>query len=263
MVPGKRKKVQKESQSDENALEEIEQEYEVEDDLGPAISEKLVKVISTMAKAKLSEEKIKEKMEKYKQPQNCELKVPKVNPEIWAMMEHGSKSVDLKIQKAQKMLLKATFALTNVCNELIENSGPEKKNMLREITDAMALILKTSNEMSLERRGKIVNAQNVNRKYRKLASGEIPVTSQLLGDDLKSAFTTIESASKLGHEFTQSSKGQKFFPNFKYQTKNWDMFEQRRGRGRGAYRSRPFFPPRGRPYSRGRGNWQQKTSANP
>ena len=72
--------------------------------------------------------------------------------------------------------------------------------------------LKTIHELSMESRANILNAQNVNQKYRKLAAEEIPVTECLFGNDLKSVLSAIDSSSKLGFSMTQSHRGRKYFP---------------------------------------------------
>ena len=56
-----------------NDSNDIEQEYEVDTDVGPAINEQLAKVLATMAKDKMEPEKFKQKWEKHKRPANSEL----------------------------------------------------------------------------------------------------------------------------------------------------------------------------------------------
>ena len=64
----------------------------------------------------------------------------------------------------------------------------------------------------MDRRGKILNAQ-LNKKYRKLGSAEIPITDMLFGNDLKVACANIDTISKMGLTFSQSNanKSQIFF----------------------------------------------------
>ena len=96
-------------------------------------------------------------------------------------MEHDEKSVDLKMQKEQKMLLKTTYALAKVSNDLIETASAQNKEQLKNAMYAMALIMKTSHDISVDRRVNIVNAQNVNKNYRRLASSDVPITEFLFG----------------------------------------------------------------------------------
>ena len=59
-------------------------------------------------------------MEKYNRPANCtRLLVPKVNPEIWANLSHGTKSADLRLANFQKTLTKAGSALTHMTDTLL------------------------------------------------------------------------------------------------------------------------------------------------
>ena len=63
-------------------LDQIEQEYEMDEEAGASITPQLAKVVTTIAKSKLSEEKLKAKLEKHKRLENLELVVvPEVNPE--------------------------------------------------------------------------------------------------------------------------------------------------------------------------------------
>lgn len=50
------------------------------------------------------------------------------------------------------------------------------KTLLREVTDAIGLDLKTAHELCMEYRAKSLSAQKVNQKYRKLTSEEIQFT---------------------------------------------------------------------------------------
>ena len=130
-----------------------------------------------MMKGKITDDKLKEKTERLKRPENCELVVPKVNPEIWAIMDHKTRSNDLRLQKEQKMLVKSACALTRVADKLVKSISAENKEQLKDILDALSLTLKTSHEISLDRRAKILNAPCVNKKYKKLGSSEVAITN--------------------------------------------------------------------------------------
>ena len=83
---------------------------------------------------------------------------------------------------------------------------------MKGVADSIALIQKTNHDLSMDRRGKILNAQ-LNKKYRKLGSAEVPITDMLFGNDLKAACANIDTISKMGLSFSQSNanKSQKFF----------------------------------------------------
>lgn len=64
------------------------------------------------------------------------------------------------------MLVKASCALAKIANTLVLKAVAESKEQLKELTDATALVLKTSHELSVDRRAKIVHGPSVNKKYR-------------------------------------------------------------------------------------------------
>lgn len=230
-------------------LVELEQDYDREEEVGPEVNEQFAKLVATMAKGKMTEEKKKEKLATLKRPKNCDIAVPKVNPEIWGIMTHDAKSADLKLQRQQNTLIKAVYALIISGHVCVNSDNQETKGLLRKTSDALGLMLKTVHDISMDRRAKILNAPHINKKYRKLGSSDIPVTKCLFGDDLKSACQTIDTSSKLGQNFSQSSQGRKFFPGPR--SKNWGWQETWR-RDNAQYRSRRPFRARNH-YQRGRG----------
>ena len=81
-------------------------------------------------------------------------------------MDHTVKAADLKLQRMQQTLLKSVCALTQVCNVCVASQNSETKGLLRVITDAIGLTLTTIRDISLDRRANILNAPNMNQKYR-------------------------------------------------------------------------------------------------
>ena len=199
-------------QQDTGGITSILRDYEVEDETGDEVEGDLALLIETMAKGQLSEANLDKKMTLHKRPQNCNFWVPRVNSEVWSIMDHGAKTSDLKVQKRQKNLLTAVCALTKVAQTCVAGATLDSATVLNSVTDAMGLIFKAVSDLPMDRRGKILNAPQVNKKYRKVVSTEIPVTKQLFGDYLKAAFASIDSSSKLGMAFTMSSRGKKYFP---------------------------------------------------
>ena len=159
-------------------LNQIKQEYEVNEEVGNLITSQLAKVVITMAKAKLSEEKNESKIRKKTQAarkfRTCS--GSKSEPRIWGIMDHPVKPADLKLQRMQQTLLKSVCALTRVCHVCVASQNSETKRLLWDITDTIGLTLKTVHSISLDRRAKILNAPHMNQKYCKLASTDVPVT---------------------------------------------------------------------------------------
>ena len=74
--------------SSDNLLKEIEEEYNTADKTSPNINEHLANLINKRFAGKLKEAKLKEKLELYVRPGNCEkLKVPLVNHELWGKLK--------------------------------------------------------------------------------------------------------------------------------------------------------------------------------
>ena len=72
-------------------------------------------------KTSLSEEKIKEKHEKYNRPENCENLInTRVNPEIWTKVRSNTRSRDLKMQKLETSLLKSMIPIVKMSDKLLE-----------------------------------------------------------------------------------------------------------------------------------------------
>ncbi|KAK7487401.1 hypothetical protein BaRGS_00021363 [Batillaria attramentaria] len=175
-------------------------------------------------------------------------------------MDHPAKRADLRLQNEQKLLMTAASALTEVSSNLMKTVVAENKESLRSAMDSMALIMKASHEISMDRRNKILNAPYMNKKYRKLASPETPVTDHLFGDDLKASLAAIDSATKLGQTFQnfQNFRGKKFSQYAFSKNGDWRENQSQRGQGKnGAWQRGRAMRMRG-PFNRNRGGWHQK-----
>ena len=76
------------------------------------INAKLASLVDKMVKTSLSEEKTKEKNEKYNRPENCENLInTRVNPEIWSKIRSNTRSRDLKMQKLETSLLNSMIPI--------------------------------------------------------------------------------------------------------------------------------------------------------
>ena len=94
---------------------------------------------------------------------------------------------------------------------------------MKGAADLIALIQKTNHDLSMDRRGKILNAQ-LNKKYRKLGSAGVPITDMLFGNDSKAALTTLINI-KNGPKFQPvkcKKKLEVFSTKHTLCKKNWD-----------------------------------------
>ena len=184
----------------DNLFDTIQSEYSIDDDLGDNIDDRVANLVGVMSNGNLTEEAMTRKMQGYKRPRNVSYNVPKVNHEMWSMMDRLSKAKDLKNQKKQKVLLTAINSLTKIADNCTGNASTRMtdRELLSVTSDAMGMVFKVSKDISLERRAAIVNSPCIDKKYKRLMSSEIPITSFLFGDDLKSAVNSIDQVSKMG-----------------------------------------------------------------
>ena len=87
----------------ENVMDIIKQDLDTDEKKGPNIEPKLAEILQDIWNKPMAEDKLKNKLEKYKVPQNCNfLKTKRCNPEIWSIkLSEQQRSNDLKIQKIQ------------------------------------------------------------------------------------------------------------------------------------------------------------------
>ena len=244
---------------DSDNLETIKQLEDIflrNNETGPPVDGRLANLVNAICNGSSSftDEKVKEKEIKYKRPSNVEfLTVPKVNAEIWAQIDHGTKSHDLKFQKQQRLLLTVANALVFATNSSLttkQGLAEVDNDIFAAMTSSTCLVLKAIHDISIERRRIVLSSPCLNEKYKALASSLVPITENLFGN-LKEAMNVVESSSKLGKSYTQSSKGRKFFPqrgpkNYQDRQRNAQWI---RGRGKPYYsQSRMAFgqPARGR-----------------
>ena len=102
-----------------------------------------------MVKTSLSEEKIKEKHEKYNRPENCENLInTRVNPEIWTKVRSNTRSRDLNMQK----LVKMSDKLLELKSTSTSASQSDVSEFLQLSLDSLALMGHSINEVNIKRR---------------------------------------------------------------------------------------------------------------
>ncbi|CAB4016913.1 Hypothetical predicted protein [Paramuricea clavata] len=193
----------------DSLLSEIENGFSQEDDMGPAITEKLATIINKRWSEKLSDQKLKEKRDQHPRPDNCDrLVAPRINPEIWARIDHTAKQLDLRASTNQANLAKAGVVLAKSTDKLLslyqKDSKPEYRELITLNTDALALLGHASCEMSQRRRETL--KPHLNKEYTTLCASHVPVTSLLFGDDLQGQLTNIRATNKVSNTISDARK---------------------------------------------------------
>ena len=194
----------KESDDDEELLKEIEQEYDCTDKTGLDVNKNLANISNKRYTGKLTENKLKEKLELYARPGNCEkLKAPEVNHEIWGKLKTPQKTRDLRMANVQKTVIKATVAVAEVTNELLQKKSSAA--IIRKLTDSIALMGHATYELSLRRRD--LMRPSINKELRSLCNQQIPVTDQLFGNDVQNSLKTIKECNKIANNYCTQAQG--------------------------------------------------------
>ena len=244
--------IHKESSASENQekegtsfLEQIEQDYELEEAPGAAVDEKLAAIINKMARNKMTEEKLKDKMKTYPTPSNCEALVAarKVNKEIWSKLRPGTRGRDLKFQQIQSTLVKAVNPLVMLTDKALANQGKAKlaennEELIKMLTNAIALILHSNAELS-QRRLDLIRP-DLNKQYQQICSEVTENSTYLFGDDLAQKIKDINATNRVGQKLSDTSYRGKSNRSSSYghsrssqYSKNWSKPQ---GRGHKGYR---------------------------
>lgn len=209
MALGDKKEASSTSKSvDDEFLANIVQDYELEDSSGGSVNEKLAAGVTKMARNKLTEEKLKEKLKKYHKPSSCEsLTTLKVNPEIWSKLRPVTRERDLKFQQIQTALFKAATPLVLLTNKLMGGDEDWMKNHLPEaramLSDSMKLILHCNTEISQRRKDLI--RPDLHKHYHQIYSQDqsgSPPATYLFGDDLAQKVKDINATNRVGQRLS-------------------------------------------------------------
>lgn len=194
--------------TDNDLLHELELQFNDDEQLGPAIGEKLANIATKRWAQKLSPEKIKQINEKYKQPQNCEaMRVSRINPEIWSQISQHKKKTDLRLSKVQQNVQKAVFAALQTAEILSakkqqsDDIVKEREAMLRTSVDLIAMLGHVNTDLMSMRQESIKPA--LKPQFQKICHAAILPTSQFLfGDDLAKTVRDSKETSNIANALT-------------------------------------------------------------
>ena len=98
---------------DDVLLAELEKDLDESEKTSQRVAQSIVGIINKRFDKGLSDEKLKQRLDKYTRPENCQnLQVPTINPEVWKKyVPPTMKQHDLKLAIAQRATVKATAAL--------------------------------------------------------------------------------------------------------------------------------------------------------
>jgi hypothetical protein len=130
-----------------------------------------------MLRTKLSEDKLKEKQRLYTRLQNCEtLVTTRVNAEIWAKLQSHTRSVDIRLQKVQALLLKDIVPILQIANTQLSSDGGQNENhkeMTRQALDAISLLSQANQELNDENSLNLTSMRNISRSVLNMCHAQI------------------------------------------------------------------------------------------
>ena len=201
LKPDSADKEKADKQENDDIFCELEEEYDLEEKCGPLVQEKLAGIVNKMARTKLNDDLLKEKLNKFNRPKNCDkLVATKVNPEIWGKITSNTRSRDVKFQKVQAVLLKAISGLTHVADKLSQTNKEATKDLLHSI----ALITHANCDLNHRRRDLI--KPDLNRSYQQICSDQVQATDLLFGDDLPQKIKDINTTNRVGNRLLDNPK---------------------------------------------------------
>ena len=196
------------NEGEDELIKQLALDFSKDGKVSRPISKQLAEIINKRWASKLGENKVKETVEKYDRPENCEnLVAPKVNPEIWEKLTHYGKKQDLRLAAIQNMIVKVGAIIAQSTQKLMEfrSQGAQggKLDTGALLTAQIDLLGHTNYELSLRRREAI--KPNLNKEYGSLCSSQTPVTTLLFGDELQSQLTAIRASNRISHTAVHNS----------------------------------------------------------
>ena len=188
-------------ESPNGLLDEIAQSLDETERTDEAVAEKLADTANYCWLQMLSDEKLKEKLEKCPRPVNCDkFIVPKVNPEIWGKLSRQAKG-NLQFSRLQTHLTKVGHIVVKSTDLLLKANADSSKSYIDDLvrmnTDVIALLGHVSFEISQRRRESI--RPHLHKDYAALCSSTMPVTNFLFGDELQAQLSHIRAWNKIGN----------------------------------------------------------------
>ncbi|PFX11296.1 hypothetical protein AWC38_SpisGene25070, partial [Stylophora pistillata] len=178
-------------------VQDIANGFEDDDATGNKIMQQLADLATKHWGKKLSSEKLKNLLDKYKRPENCELiKATKVNPEIWNHLNPNKRKVDLQLSNMQQVVRKVTFATLQTTNVLLQNASiSSSPNLILQSVDVVALLGHVNTQLAQFRREQIKPA--LKQEYSTICSAEVPLMSII---NKRKCFTIMSEKSKFPQE---------------------------------------------------------------
>ncbi|CAG2218547.1 unnamed protein product [Mytilus edulis] len=178
----------------EHAVAPEEDEGEDDDKFGDETHKSIAALVNAVTNRKSV---ITEIAKDYKVPSNSKsLAPPKVNPEIWHLLNRQARSDDLSFQTIQRILGFGIVPVIRTAEALTKPDAVKTVAKMRvNINNALSMLCAAFFEISYVRRMTLKN--NMDQKYHQLCTRHLDVTEYLFGDDVSKKVKDINDAQKM------------------------------------------------------------------
>ena len=185
-------------------LAELEKDLDDGEKTSQSVAQSIAGIINKRFDKGLSDEKLKQRLDKYTRPKNCQnLQVPTINPKVWKKyVPPTMKQHDLKLAMVQRTIVKATAALVQSTQMILKaykkgtfTDKTCKDQIYAQNGDAMALLGHMCCEVSMRRQFSI--HPYLPKHLKGLCSDSVPVTNQLFGDNIAASVKEAKELDKL------------------------------------------------------------------
>lgn len=226
---------------------------------GSPVSGPLASLTDKIIDKTMEDKKRNDLADKYPVPENVtKLNPPKVNPEIWRIIEAKTRSKDVKLQKIQQFTLRAMVPIMQVIDSLVAGRDCKESlnfdELVTKLVDAVALTAVGNADANACRRESI--KRDLNEEYQAICSNTNPVTQMLFGDNITDQLKSITESNKIGFKVRAGKFRQTPYAKDRTFRKSGSFLGQR------PYPPRYPQTQRGRGYPRG-GPHRGQSSATP
>ena len=236
--------------------------------MGPELPAAAANLANKALRASMSASRDKELADSNLRPQNCQaLAVPRVNQEVWKVLQRKTKEGDVTWQKIQGYIHKGMIPLLTALSSLKEKKDKEN---LQRLLDAFQLFAMGSYSLTINRRQ--LMSGDLFGQYRQLCAPNKPFTELLFGEDsdlekeLKKLKEAESAATRLGYGPTPMRGNPRGRGKFGGRGRGYrGSNHQGKGRGQAHFLANkaPHHSRRGGHSRGGRGQHQRQSSAAP
>ena len=209
---------QAELQAIDNASSEEEEEDGILDEMATAIDirnddefpglplpVKWAKKVNEAWKTKVSKATLNILMRKYPTPSNLtEMKVPRMNKEIWRLIGKWQRKSDLSLSATQRYLMKAATTVLKLIDYIPNNPSSEKQVAMQTAADIITMMGRVNQELVSKRKTMVRPCLKGDFKT---LSTSTKVTENLFGDNLTQDIKDVQVKRKIENANTYGAFG--------------------------------------------------------